>query len=203
MFLTIHYREIDKVSKIAKELCTTNRIKHIEGVANFIQKLASIHSLDQKSCMMLAWGHDLFRDFNEEGLFKLAEAFNYRPNALERDNPILLHGKIAALYLRKIFCIDDDIFQSIYWHVSGHPDLPVIGKALLIADMAEENRDFPEVNIIRRSAFCDLEKTFITVIRLKMIWALRNNLYILPETVTAWNRLLVGGVTDGYHKDSE
>ncbi|MCD6159908.1 MAG: bis(5'-nucleosyl)-tetraphosphatase (symmetrical) YqeK [Kosmotoga sp.] len=201
--MSIQFQKVEKLKIIAQALCRSNRIKHILGVEKLIVKLADVYNLDKTSCRMMALGHDLFRDIDGRILLNMANSFNYTFNKLEAEKPVLLHGKLAALYLKRVFNINDEIFKAVFWHVSGHPDLSNSAKALLIADMAEENRTFPEASLIRKNAFDNLEKTYAAVIRLKMSWALKSNQFILPETVNTWNRLLLGGVLIGNYKNSQ
>ncbi|OAA31220.1 hypothetical protein AT15_06905 [Kosmotoga arenicorallina S304] len=190
--MSIQCQKITKLQTIARAICSDYRIKHILGVEKFIVRLARFYKLDEQSCRIMAWGHDLFRDLDGKVLLNMASSLGYDFSELEAKSPILLHGKLAALYMKRVFNIEGEVFKGIFWHASGYPELPECAKALIVADIAEESRRFPEAISIRENAFNDLEKTYVAVIRLKMNWALNNNLFVLPETVDTWNRYCMG-----------
>ena len=113
-------------------------------------------------------------------------------------NPILLHGKVAAEFVKRRFKINDsDILTGIAFHTSGYKDLGIYGKVLFLADSLEETRTYPNVNKLRELAFKDIEVAYFEVLRNKIIYALSRDLLILPESVESWNNLIMkkkGGV---------
>lgn len=187
---------INDLELLAEKNCSRRRYEHIKSVERLAVKLAKIHGLEENSLRLAAIGHDVFREFSASALLKLAREVEFTPSPVERSNPILLHGKLAALYIRDRYLLPDDAFEAIYWHVSGHPDLGSTGIVLMICDMAEETRTFPEATIIREFATKDLEKSYLNVIRLKIEWAVKTRKMIVPETISTWNNVL-GGISCG------
>ncbi|AFK06114.1 MULTISPECIES: bis(5'-nucleosyl)-tetraphosphatase (symmetrical) YqeK [Mesotoga] len=173
----------------AKSMCSPERFEHILRVERLAKRLSSIHGIDSSGVGLAAVSHDMFRDQAEDELMRLAISFGIDMTEMERVAPVLLHGKVAALYLKEEYGVDGDVFQAVYWHVSGIPGMSTTGKILMISDIAEEGRDFSEALHIRETAEVDLEKTFVDVIRLKITWAVESDSLLLPETVWTWNEL--------------
>jgi len=191
--LNIEYDTLTEVVRDeARRMCSKERLKHVFGVERLARKLSRIHGVDSSKAGLVAVSHDIFRDRDEDELIRLSVFFGIETTEIERTAPVLLHGKIAACYLREEHGIEGDIFQALYWHVSGIPGMTLLGKILMISDIGEEGRSFPEALQIRKAAELDLEKSFADVIRLKIAWAVTTGSLLLPETVWTWNELLGG-----------
>jgi predicted HD superfamily hydrolase involved in NAD metabolism len=162
------------------------------GVERLAKEISVVHNSDPFKAALAALSHDLFRDADGDELMRKAVSYGIEPSDIERNFPILLHGKVAACFLNEEFGLQGDVFEAVYWHVSGIPGMCMLGKILMIADNSEESRSFPEALQIRVAAEADLEKSFVDVIRLKITWAVKSGSLLLPETVWTWNELLGG-----------
>jgi len=178
--------------KKAEALCTASRFEHIMGVERLAVELSKLHGEDEEKASLAALGHDIFRDLPGGELLRLAALYGLEPCNLEMKQPVLLHGKVAASHIRTEYGIDGDIFESIYWHVSGYRSPSRLAKILMVADMGEETRRFTQAAGVRELAKSDLEKSFLNVIRLKIQWSLNSEKCLLPETVLAWNYCIGG-----------
>jgi len=183
---------IEVVRERARRMCSEERLKHVLGVERLARKLSRIYGVDSSKAGLVAVSHDIFRDYDEDELIRLSIFFGIETTEIERIAPVLLHGKIAASYLREEHGVEEDVFQALYWHVSGIPGMTLLGKILMVSDVGEEGRSFPEALQIRKAAELDLEKSFADVIRLKIAWAIKTGSLLLPETVWTWNEILGG-----------
>ncbi|MBO8160948.1 MAG: bis(5'-nucleosyl)-tetraphosphatase (symmetrical) YqeK [Thermosipho sp. (in: Bacteria)] len=191
-------KEVEKIRKFAEMMVTPERMKHVEGTVRFARSLCVIHNLDKSKAEFMAYAHDLFRDVNFEKLLKIAKIYLINISFYEKLNPILLHGKIAAEFVRRRFNIeDDDVLTGIAFHTSGYKNFGIYGKVLFLADSLEETRTYPKVEMLRELAYKDIDMAFYEVMRNKIIYALSRDLLILPESVEVWNSMIIerkGGV---------
>lgn len=183
---------IEKLKEKTRELCTRKRYEHILSVEKLSLKLGKIYALDREELAVSALAHDMFRDLKGSELLEMASSYALEVTPLECGAPVLLHGKLAACYLRREFKVSESVFEAVYWHVGGKLGISKLGKVLMVADMLEENRIFPGIEELRELAEVDLEKSFLNVIKLKMLWALNTDRFLLPETVSVWNNYLGG-----------
>lgn len=56
---------------------------------------------------------------------------------------------------------DEEIYDAIYYHTMGKPDMSLLTKIIYIADGIEENRHYDGVDRIRSLAEEDLDKALI------------------------------------------
>ena len=94
--------------------------------------------------------HDLCKVMSNADLLEAARGYGIDLNEVQIANPMLLHGAVAAEECRRDHGIDDDTYEAIYWHTTGHPKLGKIGLALYFADYAEPTRDFLEAKHARK-----------------------------------------------------
>ncbi|WP_448375782.1 bis(5'-nucleosyl)-tetraphosphatase (symmetrical) YqeK [Fervidobacterium sp.] len=184
---------VEDLEKLVHSLVTPDRIEHVNGVVDFCLRLAKRYSLDKDKLKIMALSHDLFRDLEPRRLRKLAVGYGIEISDLLEKKPILLHGFIAAEFLKKKYGIEDeDVLLGVGYHTSGHPSFGTYSKALALADSLELSRIYERVNQLRELAFYDIDIAFVEVIRNKICYAVNNNLYLLPQTISTWNKLMEG-----------
>lgn len=171
-------------------MVSRQRAAHIERMEENAVSLAKVHSVDMKRLMVCVDAHDLFRDVEPAKLTKIANLWNIQITPVERHVPLLLHGKISSEYLRRHFKIEDkEILDAIAYHTSGIPtDSPIV-MAMFILDSTESGRDFEGVEELREIALKSLKKGYEAIIKNKIVYAVTNDLLILPESVESWNDL--------------
>ncbi len=180
---------VDKLIHFAKVLVSKSRFKHIIAVRDFALLLADIHGIDPRKLELAAIAHDIFRDVPADKLLRIAEIWEIEVEDLEIKHPILLHGKIAAEFLRRrMNVVDNSVIISVAYHTSGYPEMGKLGKALMIADTVGYDRDFPGIKEIREIAFKSLEKAFVEVLKNRMIYAIQTGRFLLPKSVETWNK---------------
>ncbi|MBM7559858.1 bis(5'-nucleosyl)-tetraphosphatase (symmetrical) YqeK [Marinitoga litoralis] len=182
--IVIHLREI------IKRLNTEYRLKHIMGVAYTAKILAEKYNEDELKAEIAALGHDLFRDVKPYKFLKIAKVYNIDISYVEEKNPILLHGKIAAEYLKREYDIPDDIYEAIYYHTSGYKYFNNIGKILFISDSIEPTRNYENVEYFRNIANISIDLAYKEILKNKIIYALNKEHYLLQDTIEAWNYIL-------------
>lgn len=121
---------------------TTHRQQHVWRVAQLMEELAQIHHLPAEDARLSALGHDLAREMSRDALRLEARRLGLPINAPEEEEPILLHGPVAAAWLQQENLGGPDVWEAIYYHTTAAPDLSPLAKALFIADGVEPGRKF-------------------------------------------------------------
>ncbi|MEN3007514.1 bis(5'-nucleosyl)-tetraphosphatase (symmetrical) YqeK [Pseudothermotoga sp.] len=182
---------VEKLSQLLNLLVGPKRLRHILSCSEFARKLAKIHKIDEQKVLLACLSHDMFRDIPAPKLLRMAKAYNIEPSELELKHPVLLHGKIAAEYLKRRFKIEDvEVLEAIAYHTSGRADVSSVAKIVFLADALEENRVYEEVEELRKLAEHDLDEALIRTLRSKVCYAMKKEYLLLPETIEMWNWLL-------------
>ncbi|HOJ87491.1 MAG TPA: bis(5'-nucleosyl)-tetraphosphatase (symmetrical) YqeK [Pseudothermotoga sp.] len=182
---------LEELQRISKLLLGSERLSHVESCVNFAVQLARIHGIDEDRVVLAAFAHDIFRDVKPTVLLTMATVYRMRITELEKLNPILLHGKVAAEYIKRRFALHDrDILDAIAYHTSGKDHFSDIGKIVFLSDSLEENRIYDNVDWLREMSKEDLNEALFLTAGNKIQYAIRRGLFILPETVKMWNWLV-------------
>ncbi len=172
-------------------LLTERRKRHIFAVRDFALKLAVIHGADPMRVEIAALSHDLFRDVPSDKLLKLATLWNLAIDDEEKIHPVLLHGKVAAEFIKRRFGImDKSILLAISFHTSSHPDFDEIGKIVAVADTIGYDRDFENIERLRRIALDSLEEGYLAVLANRIKYYIDTKRFILENTVRSWNKIV-------------
>ena len=69
----------------------------------------------------------------------------------------LLHSKTGAAVARRVFGVEDAVYDAIWYHTTGKPDMTRLEKIIYLADYIEPSRDFPGVEELRKAVYEDLD----------------------------------------------
>jgi len=187
----VNHRTLSILQRVVEHLVTSERLKHIRNCERFSLILAERYGVDELACRIAALAHDMFRDLSLSKLLLLAEIYGVELNDVEKENPILLHGKLAAIYLQKRFDIKEkSVLNAVRYHTSGSPELDTLGKIVFLADSLEFGRVYDKVETLRKLSFKNLDTAVFETLKNKMIYALKRNLLLLPESVEMWNNMI-------------
>ncbi|WP_448531082.1 bis(5'-nucleosyl)-tetraphosphatase (symmetrical) YqeK [Pseudothermotoga sp.] len=182
---------VEELVRALNLLVTTRRRRHVYSCCDFARKLARLHHVDEEKVTVACLAHDAFRDVPTSKLLRIAKAYGIEPKGMELEHPVLLHGKVAAEYLRRRFKIEDrDILEAVAFHTSGKPNMGEIAKIVFLADSLEETRAYEGVEDLRRLAERDLDEAVIQTLRSKVCYAMKKEYLLFSETVEMWNWLL-------------
>jgi predicted HD superfamily hydrolase involved in NAD metabolism len=152
----------DQVASVRAEMETRPEglVAHVRRVLDEALILARAWDLDPARVELATWGHDLFRAHAPEEQLRLAREAGVPVLPEDEASPVLLHGPIAAAVLRERFAVEDeDALAAVRDHTLGRPDMPLIARALLLADKVEarKRRGRKELAAIRDLARRDLD----------------------------------------------
>ncbi len=155
------------------------KVLHCISTTEHLLSFAPLLDLNLDKALAAGLLHDLCREYKDEKLLRKAEKYGVPVGAIEQAKPNLLHGPLAAELCRKKLAVDDEIYEAIYWHTTGKPELCRLGQALYVADFSEPARNYPEAEQARQilarggfdAALCYVARTKIDFFRNKKVCA--------------------------------
>ncbi|HOO74453.1 MAG TPA: hypothetical protein PLS66_04095 [Tepiditoga sp.] len=162
----------------------------MESVYDYYKELKKIYNFDNDYAETAIWGHDIFREKDDDFFISQAEKYGIEISYIEKKSPLLLHGKIAAEYLKEKYSVNSEIYEAVYYHTSGYKFDNDTGKIMLICDALERTRDFEGVEYLREKSFKGINIAYKLIVKNKIEYALKKQLFILPETVEAYNNYI-------------
>lgn len=131
----------NKIRKYVEVNLSIARLDHSLSTALICVDLCSRFGLDENKGRIAGISHDIARELTLDNKIIGSLDDHYKISEEEKLNPVLLHGRIGADILKKLFLLeDDDILQAVRWHTTGHSDMGRLGQVLFIADYIEPGR---------------------------------------------------------------
>lgn len=190
--MAITYTREELISTI-KERLSPPRFTHTINVAKEAEKLAHIYNINREAAILAGLLHDYAREFSERDLLHLAQEAQWPINIVEKENPMLLHGPVAAYLVEKDLGISDPaILQAIRFHTTGCSQMYDVAKIVFLADMLEPTRSYPGVEELRKLAYRgDLDYALLKSLEHSLLYVMGKGFLIHPLSVEARNDLLI------------
>jgi len=189
---------VEEITKRLKNQLNPKRLQHTMGVLDYSVLLADKHNEDQFPVIIAALYHDAFRNHKRDELLVLANKNQMQLSDQELNNPLLLHGRLAAYDLKRRYpelSRLDEIAEAIHYHTSGYQFVSKIGKIIFVADSLEKNRIYPGIDKLRKLSMNDLDAAFFMILKGKIEFALQKGHLLLKETISTYNHILINGET--------
>lgn len=150
------------------DMVIPRRYAHICRVTEMMEQLADRFGLNIDKARLVGLAHDMDREMPSWKALALVADWRIPVSALERINPVLLHGPITAARLEYRYgVLDRSIVTSIRSHTLGTPDFEPLGLALYVADSCEPGRTFPKEeqrrHILQCSTLQEMVREIITL----------------------------------------
>jgi predicted HD superfamily hydrolase involved in NAD metabolism len=176
--------------ELVKAQLTEHRYQHTIGVMETAIKLAKRFGADVSKAEISAIFHDYakFRPKEEMRQIIINEKL---PKDLLLYNEELWHAPVGAyLVKREASIVDPEVLNAIRFHTSGRPGMTLLEKVIYLADYIEPGRHFPGVEEVRELAEENLEDALIKSIQNSIVFLMKKNQAIYPDTFLTYNDLV-------------
>ena len=143
---------------VSYSMVFAKRLAHIRGCEAAAARLARRWGADEEKMRRAAILHDCTKYLSREEHLAVCDRYEVALDPLERTTDKLLHAKSGAALAQHVFGEEPDVCQAICYHTTARAGMSLEEKILYTADYMEPNRDFPEVEELRRLAYTDLDK---------------------------------------------
>jgi predicted HD superfamily hydrolase involved in NAD metabolism len=167
--------------------------EHVIRVTDEALRLADIHGVDREAARIAALGHDILRAHSPERLLAICDEQGYAADAVDRQEPILLHGPLAVPILREQYkVLDADVLGAVAAHTTARPNMTKLQKLIFIADKIEPHKMGGRPPVIRVGdlAETDLDGALLVYLDYQIGQATEKRWPLHPNTIAARNELL-------------
>ena len=146
---------------LLKKMVKPKRYIHSLGVIDEAINLSKLYNANQDKARIAASLHDIAkyidRDEQKEMITK-----TLGPDVLEGLPEGALHSICGAIYARDYLGIDDiDIYNAIYNHTLGKPNMSLLEKIIFVADFIEPSRNTEASKICKKMAYDNLDEALL------------------------------------------
>ena len=148
---------LDRLRPIALSYLKPKRMPHVLGTEQEAVRLTRRYGGDETQARIAALLHDCTKKLELPEQLALCAQYGIELDALEQRALKLLHSKTGAAIARSVFGVEDAVYDAIWYHTTGKPDMTRLEKILYLADYIEPSRDFPGVEELRKAVYEDLD----------------------------------------------
>lgn len=174
-----------------KNRLSDKRYRHSVCVSQACGRLADKYGYDRDKAILSGIGHDVLKELPEEETLALFKDNRIELTPIELAAPKLWHAIAGAVYLKKMYGIEDEIVSAVRYHTTGKTGMTLLQKILYIADFISEDRDYDGVEEMRRRADISLENAMYEGLRFTVYELSEKGRPIHPDTFEAYNEIML------------
>ena len=160
-----------EAKRLARKNLSQARYEHTLNVCRLATELARRNGVEVKKAALAALLHDIAKELPRSALLQIfAENVIIAQDVALRPLPVW-HGVAAAILAQTQYDVQDaDILSAIACHTTGKADMSVLDKIIYMADMASEERTYPEAATLRKAALEQLDKATVQGLGMSIHW---------------------------------
>jgi predicted HD superfamily hydrolase involved in NAD metabolism len=188
--------ERDQILQILSSRVSERRLRHCLGVETIALQLAVRFGAPPQQVAAAALFHDLCREYSADSLLQLADKFDIVIDDIERAEPLLLHGAVAAALLRREWGLNEpEVLEAITYHITGAAGIAPLARLIFVADLIEPNRTIAAAQELRRRAGeLTPDQLLLLTYNRTIDYLVAAGYAIHPRTVAGRNELIKKGV---------
>lgn len=185
----------EKIRSFTERSVKKTRYEHSVRVAEMCARICRFYRLDSEKGYLAGIGHDMCKDFPVDQMMALAAADGCEISDFEKNKPSLLHGRAAAVLMKRDFGItDSDILEAVAYHTSGKSGMCDLTKALFIADKIEPGRPQATPKYIEKKFSYNFDGMLYSVLRENYNYLTKKGYQVFPGTEGLLEEYKVEGV---------
>ena len=175
-----------KARRLAKKRLSAKRYQHTLNVRRMAVKLAKRWGADPEKAALAALLHDTAKELpREEMLQILNDNAIMAENAQNRPSPVW-HGICAAILAQTQWGVEDEeVLSAIRCHTTGKPGMSLLDEIVFLADMTSAERDYPEVDYLRKLEKEDIHRAMREALEMNLHWLEESGKPVDEETRAA------------------
>ena len=175
-----------KARRLAKKRLSAKRYQHTLNVRRMAVKLAKRWGADPEKAALAALLHDTAKELpREEMLQILNDNAIMAENAQNRPSPVW-HGICAAILAQTKWGVEDEeVLSAIRCHTTGKPGMSLLDEIVFLADMTSAERDYPEVDYLRKLEKKDIHQAMREALEMNLHWLEESGKPVDEETRAA------------------
>ena len=168
------------------------RFIHSLNVADAAVTLARRFGADEEKAYLAGLLHDITKNETDENQLQIMESGGIILSMTQRNNSKLWHAMSGMIYLRDTLGIkDEEILGAVRWHTTGKAGMTLLEKVVFIADYISDERDYPDVDVMRHLAEVSLDAAALYALKYSLKHLSLKEKPICEDSVAMYNELVI------------
>ncbi len=168
------------------------RYHHSLCVADEAARLATQYGADETTAYTAGLLHDILKDTDPKTQLQMFADFGILLDDVEKQVPKLWHARVGAAFLEHVLQIDNrEILDAVRYHTTGRAGMGLLEKIVFVADFTSADRNYPDVEEVRRRTAISLEETMIYALAYTIRDLTERGQAIHPDTLAVYNELIL------------
>ncbi len=168
------------------------RYHHSLCVADEAARLAAVYGADATTAYIAGLLHDILKDTDSKTQLQMLADFGILLDDVEKQVPKLWHARVGAAFLEHVLQIDNrEILDAVRYHTTGRAGMSLLEKIVFVADFTSADRDYPDVDEVRRRTAISLEDTMIYALAYTIRDLTDRGQAIHPDTLAVYNEQIL------------
>ena len=185
--------------EIIRGRLTPARFRHSLAVAEEAERLAKKYGADPARARTAGILHDILKDAGEDAQLQIFQDFAILLDNVEQQAPKLWHARAGALFIEKVLGVTDpDILAAVRDHTTARAGMSPLEKVLFIADFTSADRDYKDVDVMRRLADEGLSQAMLYALSYTIRDLVKKQAAIHPDTLAAYNEQTISASSSNF-----
>ena len=181
--------QYEKFKEILQSRLNENRYNHSLCVADEAVRLAKKYGADEEKAYLAGLLHDITKNTSAEEHLNIFNTFGIILNNVEQNAQKLWHAISGSVYVEYILNVKDkDVIEAIRYHTTAKEDMPLLALILYLADFTSADRNYEDVDVMRRLVDISLEDAYAYALRYTVMDLAENNRAIHADTLAAYKK---------------
>ena len=161
-------------------------------MAEEAKRLAEKYGADADKAYISGLLHDITKNADKREHFALFKSANTELTPIERSTEKLWHAMSGVIFVKNNLGINDgEILSAIRYHTTARADMTLLEKILYLADFTSADRDYDDVDVMRRMVDESLESAMIYALSYTIKELIDKRAAIHPDTTDAYNQTVL------------
>lgn len=179
---------LNRYRELLRGKLNPRRLFHSECVSECAGVLAERYGASVEKARLAGLLHDVMKNAPANEQLELMPDIT----PLELLNSKVWHQISGEAFLRQNGIVtDEEILGAVRWHTTGKAGMTLLEKIIYVADFISADRDYKDVEVVRRLAYISLEHAILYTSRYTVNKMVSQDLLLHPATVECYNDMLM------------
>ncbi|MEG1448473.1 MAG: bis(5'-nucleosyl)-tetraphosphatase (symmetrical) YqeK, partial [Oscillospiraceae bacterium] len=149
--------DINKIIEIIKSRLSEERFVHSMNVAKQAKFLGEIYGEDTEKLYLAGVVHDACKEIPYDEQLNIIKSGGIEFDKYAMHQEKIWHAVAGSVFIQKeLEIFDEQVIDAVRYHTTAKENMDTFSKIVYISDITSDERDYPQVDLVRKLAKEDL-----------------------------------------------